>query len=303
MYCCDLLSHYRHGCVKEKRVVLCSLRTNFDKKQEGCLFLAPQAFGLSPCPPISHHALQGEQNIVLLIYLELLLLRWYCTSPPSGSSTVVTIGGVRKSVEDPKNPELVPRDYLPKSIPNETMKDLKWMLQKDLLGQDIFLLGRPGPLRRTLAQQYLELTKREMEYVSLTRDTTESDLKQRREIQSGTAFYVDQSAVRAATEGRVLVLEGIEKVERNVLPVLNNLLENREMHLEDGRLLIPSNRYDALLADHGQEVRCFSTNHSWIEFLPRCWTCGALSACRLTSASSPSASQSLATLAVPLTLP
>jgi von Willebrand factor A domain-containing protein 8 len=28
--------------------------------------------------------------------------------------------------------------------------------------------------------------------------------------------------------GRVLVLEGIEKVERNVLPVLNNLLENRE---------------------------------------------------------------------------
>ena len=81
---------------------------------------------------------------------------------------MVTIGGVRKMVEDPKNPELVPRDYLPKAIPNETMKDLKWMLQKDLLGQDIFLLGRPGPLRRTLAQQYLELTKREMEYVSLT---------------------------------------------------------------------------------------------------------------------------------------
>ena len=157
-------------------------------------------------------------------------------------------------VEDPKNPELVPRDYLPKDIPKETMKDLKWMLQKDLLGQDIFLLGRPGPLRRSLAQQYLELTRREMEYVSLSRDTTESDLKQRREIQGGTAFYVDQSAVKAATEGRVLVLEGIEKVERNVLPALNNLLENREMHLEDGRLLIPSDRYDSLLAEHSQEV-------------------------------------------------
>ena len=48
--------------------------------------------------------------------------------------------------------------------------------------------------------------------------------------------------MRAALEGRVLVLEGIEKVERNVLPVLNNLLENREMHLEDGRLLIPASR-------------------------------------------------------------
>ncbi len=39
-----------------------------------------------------------------------------------------------------------------------------------------------------------------------------------------------------------------------MLPVLNNLLENREMHLEDGRLLIPAGRYDNLLAEHGQEV-------------------------------------------------
>ena len=153
----------------------------------------------------------------------------------------------------PKNPEFVPKKFLPKDLSKESLQDLKWMLQKDLLGQDIFLLGRPGPLRRTLAQQYLELTGREMEYVSLSRDTTESDLKQRREILEGTAFYRDQSAVLAATEGRVLVLDGIEKVERNVLPVLNNLLENREMHLEDGRLLIPSGRYDSLLAEHGQE--------------------------------------------------
>ena len=43
-----------------------------------------------------------------------------------------------------------------------------------------------------------------------------------------------QATVRAALEGGVLVLEGIEKAERNVLPILNNLLENREMQLEDG---------------------------------------------------------------------
>lgn len=66
------------------------------------------------------------------------------------------------------------------------------MLQKDLLGQDIFLIGRPGPLRRSIVMQFLELTQRELEYVSLSRDTTESDLKQRREIQNGTAIYFDQ---------------------------------------------------------------------------------------------------------------
>ena len=101
--------------------------------------------------------------------------------------------------------------------------------------------------------QYLELTQRELEFVALSRDTTESDLKQRREILNGTAHYIDQAAVRAAVQGRILVLEGIEKAERNVLPVLNNLLENREMHLEDGRLLIPAARYDKLLQEHGQE--------------------------------------------------
>lgn len=31
---------------------------------------------------------------------------------------------------------------------------------------------------------------------------------------------------------------GLEKCERNVLPVLNNLLENREMSLDDGRFLM-----------------------------------------------------------------
>jgi MoxR-like ATPase len=62
-------------------------------------------------------------------------------------------------------------------------------------------------------------------------------LKQRRELQGSTSFYVDQAAVRAAIHGRILVLDGIEKAERNVLPILNNLLENREMSLEDGRFL------------------------------------------------------------------
>ena len=60
--------------------------------------------------------------------------------------------------------------------------------------------------------------------------------------------------MKAATEGRVLVLEGIEKAERNVLPVLNNLLENREMQLDDGRFLMAADRYDKLL-----QVRLFNT--------------------------------------------
>ncbi|CAK1551281.1 unnamed protein product [Leptosia nina] len=171
----------------------------------------------------------------------------------------VTIGNISKEIKSPKRIEYIPRNYLTiesselKNLPQSALRNLRWMMQKDLLGQDMFLLGRPGPSRRKVALQYLELTQRELEYVALSRDTTEADLKQRREIQSSTAKYFDQSAVRAAIEGRILVIEGIEKAERNVLPVLNNLLENREMHLEDGRFLIPSSRYDKLLEEHGAE--------------------------------------------------
>ncbi|KAK4880988.1 hypothetical protein RN001_004307 [Aquatica leii] len=163
------------------------------------------------------------------------------------SDTTVTIGEVSKKLKTTKKPEYVPRNYYKGNETQTTLHYLRWMMQKDLLGQDIFLIGPPGPRRRTLAMQYLELTNRELEYVALSRDTTESDLKQRREIVNGSASYFDQSAVRAAVHGRILVIEGIEKAERNVLPVLNNLLENREMHLEDGRMLIPANRYDKLL--------------------------------------------------------
>ena len=44
-------------------------------------------------------------------------------------------------------------------------------------------------------------------------------------------MFVDQAPVRAAVHGRLLLLEGLEQVERNVLPTLNNLLENREMQV------------------------------------------------------------------------
>lgn len=77
-------------------------------------------------------------------------------------------------------------------LPQSTLQHLRWLLQKDQLGQDVFLIGPPGPARRLLAMAFLQLTKREAEFVSLTRDTTEADLKQRREIKAGTSFYCDQ---------------------------------------------------------------------------------------------------------------
>ncbi|KAF6208191.1 hypothetical protein GE061_016643 [Apolygus lucorum] len=144
----------------------------------------------------------SAQNITLLRRLTVLrrvlnkrscrdLRISYCTVSKNGD-TAVDIDGVRKVLISPKVKEFVPIDFLPIECDQETLHQLKWMLQKDLLAQDMFLMGRPGPLKRRLAMQFLELTQREMEFVSLSRDTTEADLKQRREMVSSTAKYIDQ---------------------------------------------------------------------------------------------------------------
>ncbi|KAG0224963.1 von Willebrand factor A domain-containing protein 8 [Actinomortierella wolfii] len=164
----------------------------------------------------------------------------------------VRIGDVTVAVSPALNPEYVPSYDQPLfEDSQEVLRHLRWMMQKGKLRQDMFLIGPPGHLRRSIALKFAELTNREVEYVPLSKDVTESDLKQRREIVGGTAFYVDQACVRAATEGRILILDGIEKAERNVLPVLNNLLENREMALEDGRFLVNPSRFDKLVAEGG----------------------------------------------------
>jgi hypothetical protein len=46
-----------------------------------------------------------------------------------------------------------------------------------------------------------------------------SDIKQRREIRDSNAIFADSPATRAAINGSVLILDGIEKAERNVLSV------------------------------------------------------------------------------------
>ncbi len=149
-------------------------------------------------------------------------------------------------------------------IPPCHLSHLKWMLQKDLvLKQDFCLLGEPELAieRRFLILLYAGLVGREVEYVSLSRDTSEADLKQRKEVISSSTksrsdlnsahtrnaeiIYINQAPIRAAIHGRLLILDGLEKAERNVLPTLNNLLENRELPLDDGGMLISSHVYDS----------------------------------------------------------
>ncbi|RNA15401.1 von Willebrand factor A domain-containing 8 [Brachionus plicatilis] len=162
----------------------------------------------------------------------------------------IRLGDQVKELNTPTCPEKVPKGYagLNNSLNSQAfLHNLRWLMQKDSLKQDCYLIGSPpGAFRRHLAFSYAEITKREIEYLCLTRDTTESDIKQRREVKNSSVLYENQCAVNAALNGRILIIEGIEKAERNLLPILNNLLENREINLDDGQFMVSPERYDKL---------------------------------------------------------
>ncbi|KAJ3232217.1 hypothetical protein HDU78_007239 [Chytriomyces hyalinus] len=112
-----------------------------------------------------------------------------------------------------RNPEKVPLSNFNSQHVNlsdlsqETLSHLEWLMKRVSLGQDVFLMGPPpSSIRRNLRR---EIVRSSLNGVSVK--------------------WTDSVAVDAALNGRVLVIEGIERAERNVLTVLNNLLENREM--------------------------------------------------------------------------
>ncbi|KAF8624743.1 hypothetical protein AX17_007074 [Amanita inopinata Kibby_2008] len=150
--------------------------------------------------------------------------------PPSFTPSRLARAGELLDVRDPVN-----------------IDNLRFMLQKYLLGQDVFLVSQPGPYARRLAMAFASLINAEYEYIALHRDVGETELKQGREIRKGgNLVYVDSPAVRAVKHGRLLILEGIEKAERGIMPILNNLLENREMNLDDGSHIVHPHRYAQL---------------------------------------------------------
>ena len=172
------------------------------------------------------------------------------------TNDALRIGSVVRPVKLPtqQDQSLVPIFYYEKNLfPASFVRHLEWLMKKDQLGQDALLVGPAGPARRRLILAYLELTRKPYQYLQLTRDTTDSDIKQRREIQNKTALFINQAAVNAAIHGHTLVLDGLEKTERNVLPILNNLLENREMNLDNGQFLVSTQRFDELLKSYTKE--------------------------------------------------
>eukprot|EP00124_Ichthyophonus_hoferi_P000794 Ihof_evm21s32 gene=Ihof_evmTU21s32 len=90
----------------------------------------------------------------------------YPTNPSLVPSGRIVLGDVSKELSYPTNPSLVPSGYIKKdqssytpgsiTLCQEVLGHLRWMVQKDTLGQDMFLIGPPGPMKRHIAMAFCE---------------------------------------------------------------------------------------------------------------------------------------------------
>ena len=81
-------------------------------------------------------------------------------------------------------------------------------------------LVRPSFVCELKADASVSVINMEYEFIALHRDVGETELRQARELRrGGNLVYIDSPVVRAAKHGRILIIEGIEKAERGIMPV------------------------------------------------------------------------------------
>ena len=80
-----------------------------------------------------------------------------------------------------------------------------------------------------------EVANIEREYIQLHRDSTIAQLTLQPSLQNGLVVWNDSPLVRAAEQGRVLVVDEADKAPTEVLAVLKGLAEDGELLLGDGR--------------------------------------------------------------------
>lgn len=159
-------------------------------------------------------------------------------------------------VFQPKLPERLPSQRLLLNLDDPiALEHLEFLSKKWQLGQDVFLLSSPGPYARRLCLTFASLIQLPFEYVSFHRDIGEAELLQTRSLSAGgNLVFEDGPVIRAMKNGHLLILEGVEKAERGVTPIINNILENREQNLSDGRHLIPAEKLAAFQQEEAQHL-------------------------------------------------
>ena len=134
------------------------------------------------------------------------------------------------------NPLLVPNPRFEENPGQATvMRDI---LEAHQVGEKALLIcGYQGVGKNKIVDYLLNKLNCEREYLQLHRDTTVQSLMTSPSLESGRIIYLDSPLVRAAKEGRILVLDEADKAQVEVVALLKGLIEDGQLSLPDGRIL------------------------------------------------------------------
>uniref|UniRef100_A0A914VNL8 Reverse transcriptase domain-containing protein n=1 Tax=Plectus sambesii TaxID=2011161 RepID=A0A914VNL8_9BILA len=122
-----------------------------------------------------------------------------------------------------------------------------------LYGSEIWSLTKADEQKlavteRAMERRMLKVTRRD-KITNERLDTTVQTLTLQSTVINGVLVYKDSPLVKAVKHGHVLVIDEGDKAPTHVTCVLKSLVESGEMHLADGRWIVPSN-YGDLFACH-----------------------------------------------------
>jgi len=161
---------------------------------------------------------------------------------------VLKVGHVSVDILPPRDVLLIP-DILFYDNPRQAMS-MREMIKDWKSGQHLLLIGNQGVGKNKLADRMLQLLRLPREYIQLHRDTTVQNLTSNPTIVDGVLKYEDSPLVRAAREGRVLVVDEADKAPTHVTAILKALVEDRSMLLSDGRRILDQVDYDTSDDEH-----------------------------------------------------
>ncbi|KAJ8985337.1 hypothetical protein NQ317_008368 [Molorchus minor] len=144
---------------------------------------------------------------------------------------------------------------LVKKTPGNTKTYIDTDYQNEFIGKmvrtvmisDFCIVGPNGSGKNMLVNEMAQILDREVENIVLYQDMTSRDLvQQRTTLDNGDTVWNFSPLVSAALEGRIAILDGIDRIHPSTLTVLHRLIQDRELQLHDGRRLISSDRYEFL---------------------------------------------------------
>jgi MoxR-like ATPase len=98
-------------------------------------------------------------------------------------------------------------------------------------------MGFQGVGKNRVVDFLLNQLQCEREYLQLHRDTTVQSMLSSPSVEGGRLIFKDSPLVRAAINGRILVIDEADKAPVEVVALLKGLIEDGELALPDGRVL------------------------------------------------------------------